>query len=106
MIILATLATLKKILFWSYDRGTWQYDLMCVLILAFIFFTPNSLFQARTSPRTVRISTHEVGQFAPDQLDLLTDRISKKLGRKVNSSQIELILDRSGKVTGYLLSEE
>ena len=38
------LITLKKTLFWSYERGTWQYDLLCVLILAFIFFTPNELF--------------------------------------------------------------
>ena len=38
------LFTLKKTLFWSYERGTWQYDLLCVLILAFIFFTPNDLF--------------------------------------------------------------
>jgi outer membrane lipoprotein-sorting protein len=38
--------TLKKILFWSYDRGTWQYDVMCVLILAFIFLTPNWLFES------------------------------------------------------------
>jgi outer membrane lipoprotein-sorting protein len=38
--------TLKKILFWSYDRGTWQYDVMCVLILAFIFLTPNWIFES------------------------------------------------------------
>lgn len=38
------LTTFKKILFWSYDRGTWQYDILCVLILAFIFLSPNRLF--------------------------------------------------------------
>lgn len=43
------LATLKKILFWSYDRGTWQYDVMCVLILAFIFFGPNRVFHGKRS---------------------------------------------------------
>lgn len=37
-------STLKKTLFWSYDRGTWQYDLLCVVILAFIFLSPNSAF--------------------------------------------------------------
>jgi hypothetical protein len=103
---LIILAALKKILFWSYDRGTWQYDLMCVLILAFIFLTPNSFFRASTLPHSVRIGVQEVGQVAPDQIDLLADRLSKKLGRKVNPSQIELILDRSGNLTGYLISEE
>lgn len=27
-------------LFWTYDRATWQYDLMVVVILAFIWLTP------------------------------------------------------------------
>jgi hypothetical protein len=40
---------LKKILLWSYDRGTWQYDVLCILILAFIFLTPSQCFQGRSS---------------------------------------------------------
>jgi hypothetical protein len=34
-----------KILIWSYGRGTIPYDIICVLILAFIFLTPKSCFQ-------------------------------------------------------------
>lgn len=37
--------TLKAILFWGYARNTWQYDVLCVLILAFIFLTPKSWFE-------------------------------------------------------------
>jgi len=50
------LITLKKILFWSYERGSWQYDVMCVLILAFIFLSPNRMFQSQntSTPLTVR----------------------------------------------------
>jgi hypothetical protein len=45
-------ATFKKILFWCYDRGTWQYDLLCVAILAFIFLAPNWIFNTtgRSTP--------------------------------------------------------
>ncbi len=35
---------IKKIIFWSYGRTTWQYDVLCVLILAFVFLTPKSWF--------------------------------------------------------------
>ncbi len=35
---------LRKTLIWSYERGTLQYDIICGLILAFIFFTPRSCF--------------------------------------------------------------
>jgi hypothetical protein len=27
-------------LYWTYDRATWQYDLMVVAILAFVWLTP------------------------------------------------------------------
>jgi hypothetical protein len=36
---------LKNIIFWSYGRTTWQYDILCVLILAFVFLTPKSWFE-------------------------------------------------------------
>ncbi|MGI9107628.1 MAG: hypothetical protein ACR2G4_15425 [Pyrinomonadaceae bacterium] len=35
----------KKLFFWSYGRTSWQYDVLCVLILAFIFLTPQSWFE-------------------------------------------------------------
>jgi hypothetical protein len=34
------LGVFRKILFWSYGRTTWQYDVLSVLILAFVFLTP------------------------------------------------------------------
>jgi hypothetical protein len=34
----------KRVVLWSYSRTTWQYDVLCVLILAFIFLTPKSWF--------------------------------------------------------------
>ena len=36
---------IKNILFWSYRRTSWQYDVLCALILAFIFLTPKSWFE-------------------------------------------------------------
>ena len=36
--------TTKKIAFWNYERTSWQWDVLCVLILAFIFLTPKSWF--------------------------------------------------------------
>jgi len=32
--------TIRSIIFWEYERGSLQYDLMVTLILAFIFLTP------------------------------------------------------------------
>jgi len=35
---------LEKIWYWSYPRETWQYDVMCVAILGFIFLVPARVF--------------------------------------------------------------
>ncbi|MEJ7711598.1 MAG: hypothetical protein WKF84_17460 [Pyrinomonadaceae bacterium] len=37
---------LKRVLFWNYGRSTWQYDILCLLILAFIFLTPRTWFES------------------------------------------------------------
>ena len=31
---------LSRIFFWSFERGSWQYDLAVIGILIFVFFTP------------------------------------------------------------------
>jgi len=36
---------LSKTFFWSYERGTWQYDLAVILILAFDLATPRHWFR-------------------------------------------------------------
>jgi len=38
---------LARSVFWSYERGSWQYDLIVAAILAFIFLTPRSWFHDR-----------------------------------------------------------
>ena len=33
-----------QVIFWRYSRGSWQYDILCGVILAFIFLTPADVF--------------------------------------------------------------
>jgi hypothetical protein len=33
-----------RAVFWTYERGSWQYDIICAVILAFIFLTPRVWF--------------------------------------------------------------
>jgi hypothetical protein len=40
------LGTLRTV-FWAYERGTWQYDLIVLAILAFIFLSPRNWFNDR-----------------------------------------------------------
>ena len=36
--------TFRNLMIWTYERGTLQYDIICALILAFIFLVPRSCF--------------------------------------------------------------
>lgn len=45
---------LKRFILWDYKRGSWQYDVIVGLILAFIFLTPRDWFGDR--PRMPKAS--------------------------------------------------
>ncbi|MCI0490222.1 MAG: hypothetical protein L0229_26815 [Blastocatellia bacterium] len=99
------LATLKGVLFWSYERGTWQYDLMCVLILAFVFLGPNSVFHRRHTAPASNLTFVAREEVKPeDDSDLerkIAEHLSKKCGCEVKVSHIEPLMDRSGNLKGY-----
>ena len=62
---------LNRIFFWSYERGTWQYDVAVILILLFVLATPTRWF-------------HDQPQ----------------VGMPVNSTQVELV-SKSGETETY-----
>lgn len=43
---------IQRTVFWSYERGTWPYDLLVGAIVLFVFFSPRSWFndQAQVAP--------------------------------------------------------
>lgn len=92
------LATLKKTLFWSYDRGSWQYDVMCVLILAFIFFAPNRMFQSALPATTVIVRSSEIGPVDPNNVEQTIKGYLERSGHAVKISRIEKAEDSSGEI--------
>lgn len=111
-----------RAIFWSYERGTWQYDVICGVILAFIVLTPRSWFQDRptlqlTDLRHVQgvveighgkdwqsfqIDARLVESVAPDQPEegvrlILQRRIKKPFTVK----SFEPIRDRNNVILGY-----
>ncbi|MBO0722017.1 MAG: hypothetical protein J2P31_04710 [Blastocatellia bacterium] len=41
------LVAVKNVLLWSHERGSWQYDILCLLIVAIIFIIPSRFFEDR-----------------------------------------------------------
>ena len=99
--------TLKKILFWSYERATWQYDIMVVLILAFIFFAPNEMFHSHASKTPVYLSSEEIGEVGQEELQRkISELISSRYGHPIEVVRIERVVDDSKQLTGYLAWEK
>jgi hypothetical protein len=38
---------IRRTVFWAYERGTWQYDLIVLAILAFVLLSPRTWFNDR-----------------------------------------------------------
>lgn len=93
------LSTLKKFLFWSYERGSWQYDVMCVLILAFIFFSPNFIFQSRASATPLVVRASEIGRIDESNPERDIRVFLERRGHAVKISRIEKAEDSSGETT-------
>jgi len=53
---------LGRIFFWSYERMTWQYDVMVALIVAFVLLTPRYWFHDQPRPAvSVQVVSQNAG---------------------------------------------
>ena len=93
--------TAKKIAFWNYSRTSWQWDVLCVLILCFIFLTPKSWFISTPPIQTAVI-------LAADIVDRRTDspEIAQRAKQQLNRAHGQVVDVRprygdSGKVIAY-----
>ncbi len=102
---------LKRLILWDYERGVWQYDVMCGVILLFLAFAPREWF--RDQPRIPHASQISEGVFwmepdlvdsVPEQqrLDKLGKVLSERTGKKLTLTRIEPIVDSEKEIKGYM----
>ncbi len=113
------LAGLKRFILWDYPRGGWQYDVMCALIVLFIFGAPRQWFHDQ--PRIPRISEITSLPSHGESLYLIEtelissvpesergERLAKVLtarnGRKQEVTRIEPIFNSENEIKGYVVS--
>lgn len=111
------LAGLKRFILWDYQRGVWQYDVICAVITAFIFLAPRQWF--RDQPRIPQasqvtslpsqgesvfwIDSELVSSFPENQrLDQLGRLLTARTGRKQILTRIEPVLDSEKELKGYM----
>ena len=93
--------TAKKIAFWNYSRTSWQWDVLCVLILAFIFLTPKSWFASHPPIYTTRVLVVDLTDKQGDKAEIY--RRAKEQIDRMNGQGVDIRprYDDSGKVIAY-----
>jgi hypothetical protein len=111
-----------RTVFWSYERGTWQYDLIVLAILAFIFLTPRAWFRDRPtlqltdlrhSQGVVEVSQGKDGHsylvdarlvesFAPQAPEeAIREILRARILKPFTIKSVDTIRDRNNVVLGY-----
>jgi hypothetical protein len=110
-------AGLKRFILWDYPRGGWQYDVICGIIVIFIFGSPRQWF--RDQPRIPHasqitslpshgesvfwIETELVSAIPPSQqLEKLGKELTARTGKKQDLIRIEPIYDSEKEIKGYM----
>ncbi len=83
--------TAKKVVFWTYPRTSWQWDVLCVLILVFIFLTPKVWFENSAFQRTHMGQTTVV---------MKTDVVGTKLVKAEIERRVRQLPGRAGALVG------
>jgi len=113
-------------IFWSYHRGSWQYDIIVIAILSFIFFSPRSWFNDRPTLQLTDLRHQqgivEMGRVNKDVTYLVDARLVDSFGQKPEQAiptilkehlphaftikSIDAVRDRHQVVLGYTVLVE
>ena len=110
--------TIKGFLLWHYERGSWQYDVMVALILAFIFLMPSRYFHdqpvygvqlggdlvrlgADSSGVHYRVSAKLLASYDDDPERAAQQVLAANLGHPTSITRIEEVRDPDGVVAWY-----
>jgi hypothetical protein len=96
------MGALKDIILWRYERASWQWDLLCFLIVLFIFLTPKSWFdrKERLATQTSRLIV-KAKDFSPER-----NNLEKFVREETGNQKAEIIsLNERKDANGEILYE-
>jgi hypothetical protein len=112
----------QRSVFWSYERGSWQYDIIVAVILAFIFLTPRSWFQRDPNLGMVDLRhvqgvveiAHDKAQHtyvvdarlvqyrsSVEPAEAVQEILQERLGHPYRVVSVEPVRDREGVILSY-----
>jgi hypothetical protein len=113
-------------IFWAYERGSWQYDVIVIAILAFIFLSPRTWFDDRPTLQMTSLRHQqgivEMSRVNKDVRYLVDARLVESRGQKPEVAipvilqehlqkaftvkSIDAVVDRHQVILGYTVMVE
>lgn len=108
---------LKRLILWDYQRGVWQYDVVCALILLFMAFTPREWFRDQPRiPHSSQVTSlpgngeavfwiePELVSAFPEgkRLSELSRILTQRTGKRQVVTRVEPIVDSEKELKGYM----
>ena len=84
----------RRLIFWDFSRGSWQYDVVVGLILLFIFATPRSWFHDQPKPSSLVFLSSAHGA---EQIFIAADLLPSVATAELSPRAEKLIYARTGK---------
>ncbi len=115
---------ISRSVFWAYERGSWQYDLIVAAILAFIFLSPRVWFNDRPTLQLTDIrhlqgiievgrANHEVRYLVDPRLvdgqkpeDAIPIILKEHIHRPFSVKSIDTVRDRHQVILSYTVLVE
>lgn len=109
----------RPLILWDYRRGSWQYDVLAVAILLFIFLTPRGLFNDQLRLPSVQLiealSDHPetmvfwvepfvIDETPADEIDAkLAALLRQRTGKNLRVTDKRPTTDSEGEIQAYLV---
>ena len=109
-------SALKRVIFWDFPRASWQYDVIVVVILAFIFLTPREIFRDQPKAQSIVLLPNdtpgvEVFYLEPkllietieaDRFQKAFQMLERKDGKKLQLYRLTPIYDTEKEIKGFM----
>ncbi|MFQ5817485.1 MAG: hypothetical protein ACE5H2_05955 [Terriglobia bacterium] len=100
--------TIRGLLLWRHERGSWQYDMMVVLILTFVLLSPPTWFHdkirvLRETPEATqyRIPASLLWQYGEQPEAAAHELLTQRHGKPFTITSIEPVEDDAGAIVWY-----
>jgi len=103
--------TLSKLIFWEFKRTSWQYDVVVVLILGFVFLTPREVFRDQPKAASIVMLPSQQGFLlesnllngvaVADRAGVATELVRQRFKTNAKVSHVEPVYEEQD-LTGYM----